>query len=469
MNIEQLLRSTVAIAAPLVVTATGWSQVENLRITEVDPLFDEVEVTNFGPAYTATENHPFCYRIQYAAVIPMGTVFGVGESLVFSASGLAQDNSDLWIYTHGPFTNGDNMVHGLRWGPDILPGRTSLGVKIGIWPSDEAFVATPPLFHSIAWDGVGLDPLDWYIDETPTLGTPDVTTPGVVPSSLVFPCSEQNFESMLYGDEIIAIDAWSIANTSPPGVFTVRSVRDVNGVTGPRPGSTSSQWLRVRDQDNDDVINRLDGPIIVGPETNDYAWSLWINLEETPPSGGTAKPGLMIQHRDGAFADAWGIEFADTGASLVVTGIGGPPASTLLYALAPPTDLGDWVKLTLHVSFDTETIAATVNDGTPATLPIGLSPTADPAAFRVSYRGDGDGNVGTMLIDDVAVRVGAAVNCLADIDCSGAVDFGDILAVLGAWGEYELCPPYRAADVSRNCSVDFADVLAILGGWGACE
>ncbi len=58
--------------------------------------------------------------------------------------------------------------------------------------------------------------------------------------------------------------------------------------------------------------------------------------------------------------------------------------------------------------------------------------------------------------------------CPEDIDGSGRVDFGDILAVLGDWGPYAPCPPYKLADINRNCAVDFQDILAILAAWGPC-
>lgn len=63
-----------------------------------------------------------------------------------------------------------------------------------------------------------------------------------------------------------------------------------------------------------------------------------------------------------------------------------------------------------------------------------------------------------------AVTVPITGVCPADIDGSGAVDFGDILAILSAWGDCPDCPE----DLSGNGSVDFADVLVVLGAWGAC-
>ncbi len=55
--------------------------------------------------------------------------------------------------------------------------------------------------------------------------------------------------------------------------------------------------------------------------------------------------------------------------------------------------------------------------------------------------------------------------CPADIDGSGAVDFGDILTTLGAWGACgEPCP----ADLDGSGAVDFPDLLGVLSAWGPC-
>lgn len=53
--------------------------------------------------------------------------------------------------------------------------------------------------------------------------------------------------------------------------------------------------------------------------------------------------------------------------------------------------------------------------------------------------------------------------CPADLDASGAVDFGDILVVLGQWGNAG-----GPADLDGSGVVDFGDLLVVLGRWGAC-
>ena len=56
------------------------------------------------------------------------------------------------------------------------------------------------------------------------------------------------------------------------------------------------------------------------------------------------------------------------------------------------------------------------------------------------------------------------VACPEDLDGNGAVDFGDILAVLSAWGNKG-----GPEDLDGNGTVDFGDLLAVLAAWGPCK
>ncbi|MCP3902194.1 MAG: hypothetical protein GY715_01050 [Planctomycetes bacterium] len=51
-----------------------------------------------------------------------------------------------------------------------------------------------------------------------------------------------------------------------------------------------------------------------------------------------------------------------------------------------------------------------------------------------------------------------------DLNNNGSADFGDILAVIAAWGQTGLNPH----DLSGNGIVDFADILQVVGNWGPC-
>lgn len=61
-----------------------------------------------------------------------------------------------------------------------------------------------------------------------------------------------------------------------------------------------------------------------------------------------------------------------------------------------------------------------------------------------------------------------ASTCPGDTDGSGDINFGDLLAVLGAWGPYPDCPPFIPEDPNEDCEVNFGDILVVLGNWGPC-
>jgi hypothetical protein len=55
--------------------------------------------------------------------------------------------------------------------------------------------------------------------------------------------------------------------------------------------------------------------------------------------------------------------------------------------------------------------------------------------------------------------------CPADIDGSGVIGFGDLLAILSAWGA---CDPDCPEDVDASGAVGFGDLLVVLSAWGPC-
>lgn len=89
-------------------------------------------------------------------------------------------------------------------------------------------------------------------------------------------------------------------------------------------------------------------------------------------------------------------------------------------------------------------------------------------AMRVRFTASdlGEGSVVEAGVDAVALRLAAcdAGPCPGDVDDSGAVDFTDLLSLLGAWGPCEGCPE----DLDDSGDVDFDDVLALLSAFGPC-
>jgi len=63
------------------------------------------------------------------------------------------------------------------------------------------------------------------------------------------------------------------------------------------------------------------------------------------------------------------------------------------------------------------------------------------------------------------VDVAASLPCPEDVNGDGAIAFGDVLAILNAWGP---CFGSCAEDVNEDGLIGFADVLAVLTAWGPC-
>jgi hypothetical protein len=63
-----------------------------------------------------------------------------------------------------------------------------------------------------------------------------------------------------------------------------------------------------------------------------------------------------------------------------------------------------------------------------------------------------------------AFRAGAAP-CPEDVDANGSVGFGDLVAVLAAWGP---CRPDCPEDLDGDGAVGFGDLVAVLATWGPC-
>lgn len=85
-------------------------------------------------------------------------------------------------------------------------------------------------------------------------------------------------------------------------------------------------------------------------------------------------------------------------------------------------------------------------------------PVVAGAHYRVRIGGVNSGGTGIL-----SMSCEAGPDCPEDLDKSGSVDFGDILAVLSAWGNAG-----GPEDLDMSGTVDFGDLLAILGAWGPC-
>jgi hypothetical protein len=103
---------------------------------------------------------------------------------------------------------------------------------------------------------------------------------------------------------------------------------------------------------------------------------------------------------------------------------------------------------------------------------------ADNNAVPEGITGDLDGRPrfqNDCTVTDTGNGTGAIVDMGAyeapspDLDVSGAVDFGDVLVILAAWGPCPDPPAPCVADLDDSGDVGFGDLLVVLAAWGPCE
>ena len=91
-------------------------------------------------------------------------------------------------------------------------------------------------------------------------------------------------------------------------------------------------------------------------------------------------------------------------------------------------------------------------------------PVSQVSSFGEDARGElyivrqGGGSNGSILRVEAVTPTGSVY----DLDCSGSVDFNDLVSLLSAWGPCGACP----ADFDGNGEVDFNDLVALLSAWG---
>lgn len=155
---------------PLILITTGYAGIDDLRITEVDPASDQVEVTHFSDsAFTTSSALPFCHRFNYASSIPAGTSFGARESKTFTVTSLNNTSSDIWLYKNSSFSSTTSIITGISYGAGNI-GRSGVADSAGIWPSASAFVPLPADGESLRLTGLDSTNPDLWESLTPQFG-----------------------------------------------------------------------------------------------------------------------------------------------------------------------------------------------------------------------------------------------------------------------------------------------------------
>lgn len=212
--------------------------------------------------------------------------------------------------------------------------------------------------------------------------------------------------------------------------------------TGTFRGSRSFSQLQQGDEVNPAGISRTIVELLIGVNQQGFAGTADLQARLYANDGPGGEPGTMLW--ESALMDDVPLSGGDDLVSFTVPGIEVPDPFT-------------W---TIQIS-DTSPVAA----GLPHYGPPSVGGSPDYAWFGAP------GSWTKLDLQnpvDFMCRIITAEACPEDVDESGAVEFGDILVILGAWGPYDPCPPYVRADIDQDCEVAFADLIRILAAWGAC-
>ncbi len=170
--------TTTTFGEPNVVTEP---EIRSVVINEVEYLInDQIELYNNGNTAVDLSNYWMClgpgqyFRIgdnTATDVVSGDLTLQPGNFIVISPVTLAAPNDagGLGLYANNNgFGNAANIRSFVQWGASGN-ARESVAVEAGIWTAG-GFVPNVAEGSSIAYDGEGFTPEDWYEDSTPTLG-----------------------------------------------------------------------------------------------------------------------------------------------------------------------------------------------------------------------------------------------------------------------------------------------------------
>lgn len=136
-----------------------------IRMTQVDPLTDQVTIHNFGNTMEPLNGYWFCTRISYgsfaSATLVSGSLNLEPDSnvtlIVNTTAGLNNVSSDLSIYSTnvGGFGTATNMVDFMQYGDDFPTGsgREDEAVSQGLWAAGTFILGDPAPWAYTGSDG----------------------------------------------------------------------------------------------------------------------------------------------------------------------------------------------------------------------------------------------------------------------------------------------------------------------------
>jgi len=190
--------ATLAVLAALAATATAQGLLFDITEVVPDPAAGEDQIVEITNATDTTQNAAgwnICIQLTYFAIPGPSLMLDPGESVKvhvgvggqntssdvftgvnFPSLSAADDSVSLYIPGSGLFffTNANNIRDFVQWGAGNQP-RANVATNAGIWPAIGVFTPVPGTGESLAHDGDGDTPDDWFRDASPTPCEPNLT------------------------------------------------------------------------------------------------------------------------------------------------------------------------------------------------------------------------------------------------------------------------------------------------------
>lgn len=166
-------RTFFALVVVTMVLVGAQAAAQSVRINEIDPAGNWVELHNAGDAEVDVAGWQFCNRPAYAAIGDLEVVAGsttipAGGYLVVRWDAIHAGGPELGLYTSSQFGSADALVDYVEYGA-AGGGRESVAVEAGLWEAG-TFMDVPAEGSSLAYMGGGDTMLANWSEAAPTPG-----------------------------------------------------------------------------------------------------------------------------------------------------------------------------------------------------------------------------------------------------------------------------------------------------------
>ena len=135
-----------------------------------------VELKNVGSTTIDVSSYWLCDFPAYEMVDSSNLICESGSTIMEPGDIIAVDDfnfidpadGELGLYSSRSFASAEAIVDYVQWGSGSH-GRASVAVAAGILSSEDSFVPAFSMMQSLAYDGIGDSPSDWFVLTIPTI------------------------------------------------------------------------------------------------------------------------------------------------------------------------------------------------------------------------------------------------------------------------------------------------------------